>query len=131
MPIHVGWGNHEETFVVWRFEEPWTKEEFIRYFEISSTMLANKPYMVDIILDLRRMKSTLNLPELLRYAIRNASANRGILVFISPSDFYRQLFLVSGLAHLSQLIHFVNSVDEAYQIVYAAQAQRDYPFAID
>jgi tRNA A37 threonylcarbamoyladenosine dehydratase len=52
MPIHVGWGNDQKSYTVFRFDGTWTWEEYYKSIAEAYELVKDCPYTVNILLDL-------------------------------------------------------------------------------
>ena len=118
--INFGWGDYDKTYCVLSFEGHWTIEEFIDSVGFVHTELNNPFKTINIMIDLRHSDAP---PEDIM-TVTNAYAEpppsfKGRAIVIYKAVLWKRLYdlmLENGQYHALD-IHFVKSVDEAYQLL--------------
>lgn len=125
--IKVDWGDHEETIIVWHFDDAWSAEDYAIAWWQSNQFAMSKPHKVNILTDLRRTgKIAPNLlPTLLSY-LPDQSPNIGLSVMITHPENRSWAWLYGVLENFykrPETVRFVEQVDEAYALVEETPAQ--------
>lgn len=134
MGMSVDWGNYEETILVIKPALRWTHEDYRREITHILDALHNKPYSVDLIIDLRQvMHNPPNLINICRDARLRLKEFDNLIVVISNNRFWQTLnnTVIRQMPNAEVNVFFTRSVDEAYRAIEDIQQTRDYPFDDD
>ena len=134
MGMSVDWGNYEETILVIKPTLRWTHEDYRREITHILDALHNKPYSVDMIIDLRQvMHNPPNLINICRDARLRFKEFDNLIVVISNNRFWQTLnnTVIRQMPNAEVNVFFTRSVDEAYRAIEDIQQTRDYPFDDD
>jgi len=125
--VHVGWGNEEETFLVWKFHDGWTEQNYYESHLVLMELAAAKEHPIGIIVDLRHViKAPPNVMTIVRHIAAKRPANIGQMVLLVASAFWQRIFdMERNIApHAWDFTHhFAKTVDEAYQLIESANQQ--------
>lgn len=91
--MRLKWLDTEENTMQWSIEGDWTGEEHLQTFENWKNLASNKPYVVDLILDMRllgRMPS--NALSLAWHTILQRPQNIGVTIIVSDHRLVRTLY---------------------------------------
>lgn len=121
--ITVDWGSVDETFIVFKIEGKWTLSEYVKASQRAIAMLGEKPYCVNIIIDMQRAAPPpLGILNVGVQMGQKVPADAGIMVVLSKNRLWRTIINtirhvhgVSAIEHLD--LHFTSSVNEAYSLV--------------
>jgi len=134
MGMSIDWGNYEETILVVKPALRWTHEDYRREMTRAIDAMHNKPYPVDMIIDLRQvMHNPPNLINICRDARLRLKEFDNLIVVISNNRFWQTLnnTVIRQMPNAEVNVFFTRSVDEAYRAVEDAQQARDYPYDDD
>jgi hypothetical protein len=128
MSISVDWGDAEETIIVWKFEQGWTRGDYYRAYHHFCKLIKQSNQVVNVIADVRRaLPAPGSSLSILRHAIINRHSQVERVAVITVSTFPQQLF---ALVHRQlpgdwfDKYQFTDSVDEAYEWV---KTEAEYP----
>ena len=119
MSAQVKWFNANQTVLQVSYGERWTAHEFHETFEEIENFLRQKPYPVDLLVDLRpTLEYPRNLFGLARKTLRDRIPNMGQVVVVTDDIFWHRLYptLQTIIPKLQQLT-FVESIEEAKEIL--------------
>ena len=119
MTAQVSWFNDKQTVLKVCYGEGWTERDFHQVFVEIESYLQQKPYPVDLIVDLRpTIEYPRNLFGLARKTLRDRIPNMGQVVVVTDDLFWHRLYptLQTIIPKLQQLT-FVESIEEAKEIL--------------
>jgi len=121
MSIHIGWGNHEETVIIWKFMGNWDSVEFRSGIEQSVQLLKSVQHHVNIIFDMQlAQKRNQNLVSLKRAFSRHMPDNLEKIVVLANTIYWQRIF-----SSVNQVIYdherlnliYTQDVNEAYALL--------------
>jgi hypothetical protein len=129
MPITVDWGDFEETILIWKIEGNWNIDDYLAARDYALIMVQHRAgVIVDVIADMRRSAlMPQNIAWVIRDSLEIAQFNRGVVAVITPTSYWTQLVKTLQKTYFRTVkfpIYFVNTVDEAYELVDEVQMQR-------
>lgn len=118
--ITVGWGNAEETMLVWRFDDHWTFKDIFRAAKRSRHMIRDTQSSAYLMVDMRQSRSWDSMMLLLSHAAatqRTFKPQR--VVIISANPIYKQLWKTAQRMYgvVDYPVYFVKTVDDAYRFM--------------
>ncbi len=119
MTAQVSWFNDKQTVLKVCYGEGWTERVFHQVFVEIESYLQQKPYPVDLIVDLRpTIEYPRNLFGLARKTLRDRIPNMGQVVVVTDDLFWHRLYptLQTIIPKLQQLT-FVESIEEAKELL--------------
>jgi hypothetical protein len=124
--IHIDWGDHTQTLLVWDFEPEWTIDQFVAAVNRTRKLIRETSRTIDIIVDLRPIHI---IPLSARYITRHVLADKacyqGTIIIITDIMDIQPLYeyLTRGEEQPFH-IYFVNGVDKAYLVLEAVRSTR-------
>ena len=120
MPTQVIWDNPEKTIIRHVYIGNATVTDYMAVAQLSAAMLNTVPYPVDIIITLINVHA--NSDGFLRgahYANKIIPKNQRLVVMVNADVHMRGLvnMVAKFTPKLSEQTHFVNTLDEAYQLI--------------
>ena len=120
MSIHVDWGNHEETIVVWKFSREWESKDYMQALSKTSTLLRHTTQNINLICDIRlSVQRASNLLVLARLVTQHRPPHIGVMTIIVANEFWKNMadILTRQRSGRPLPVYFVETVDEAYDLV--------------
>ena len=123
--IKVDWGNHEETLIVWHFDDKWYADDYAWALRYTNYLAMTKPHTVNIIMDLRRTETlATNLLQTILDNLPDKSPNLHVSVLITTNTAWKTMYnIILNIYKQDIDVRFVDSVDEAYDLVEQKQPQ--------
>jgi len=120
--ISVGWGNQEETILIFRIVNQYNKEEYITSIIKLFNHLCSKDHPVHILLDLQNSINFINdFLKLIRVEFPPEICNGALLIVIKRYSSWADLCDAIKLhyKHNAQglQLHFVDTAEDAYQLL--------------
>jgi hypothetical protein len=120
--------DDEKTVMFWRYEAPWTWDEYYQAQDAAWKMLDTVKYKVDGIMD---MSQSFTLPSGAmthsREALAHAHANTGLVVIVGANHFLRAIFNLLNTVYNPIVkkvnIVMVSTLQEAYVLIRKHQAR--------
>jgi hypothetical protein len=127
MPIHVEWGNTEQTVLNFTFVSPWTWDEFYEMQNQVTALCSGITYVVDAIADVSAGRAL--PPNALTHLSKAAAKippDQGVLTAVGIDSFMRNMIdmALAKSPHLRGRLKLVDSLDEAYATIAEIQAER-------
>lgn len=127
MPILVEWKGDEKTILLLTFPPRWNWNEFQEATERTATFIAEVRHTIDIILDLKNSSVPISGSpfEAGNAFFKSMPANRGVIIIVT-NTFIRSLASIFKTIdrEFGALLYPVDSLDEAFSVAAAQQAQR-------
>lgn len=122
MPIHLNWGDVDETFLILNFDGQWSGEDLYTNIKDFFERVATKDHPIELMVDMRQsLAPPQHLVTMLRSIInRPHDGNVKRVVVIVNSNFWQRIFSViakSVQRNISKKVTFVETVDEAYSML--------------
>jgi hypothetical protein len=119
MPIEVFWGNPEQTIVCSRFGETWTLEDSHHMIDEMHRLTSSVSQTVHNILDFTDSRvSPTRLLTSGSHIEKRTVPNSGISVIVKANGFVKAMAqLITKMFMKDTKIHFVDSLDDAYDII--------------
>lgn len=117
--IKVDWGDHEETLIVWHFDDQWYAEDYACAIHQTNLLAMTKPHTVNIIMDLRRTSTLASrLLQTILDTLPDKSPNLYLSVMITTNKAWQTLFnIITCIYRRESDVRFVDTVDAAYSLV--------------
>lgn len=128
MNIIVDWGDADETLWIWRFVGTWTANDFKQALHTAQTAFVSKTHPIDVIVDIRQSQAVpKNLLALVRIGIQPIYHHNGSAIIVTESRFWKKIHdLAVSLFFEGKPtgIHFVRTIDQAYDLLGNIRYQR-------
>jgi hypothetical protein len=129
MKIDVLWDNEEHTILRRVYHAPYTLKEYHQAIDRGNDMIASVAHKVDILVELRNYSPTHppgTLSKMLKYADKYRLPNEGVMIFVMPKEFHRQVnfAIITRISNkpASQYFH-VETLEEAYALIHGIRQQ--------
>ncbi|MEM9951887.1 MAG: hypothetical protein AAF846_09820 [Chloroflexota bacterium] len=125
--LEYGWGDYEETYMVVRFHEYWTVEDYVQCVISVSSKLMQLDHEINFIVDLRHSAAPpATVFSVITRSISQRPKNVGRVVVVTTTPLWKRVYgtLINyQVDHDNKLnIRFVMSMDEAYSLILSARA---------
>ncbi|MEO1286219.1 MAG: hypothetical protein AAFV93_00520 [Chloroflexota bacterium] len=123
--LEYGWGDYEETFMVIRFHEYWTVEDYVQCIIGVSSKVVQLDHDINFIVDLRYSATPVaSVFPLVVRSIMQRPRHVGRVVVVASTPIWRRLYNTMISPKLADTfdIRFVMSMDEAYSLILSAGA---------
>lgn len=120
MPISVDWGNADKTYTVFTFQGKWTWEEYHAAIEKGVDMVSDKPYVVNILIDM--LDCNLfpnNMLSHFNTSMRQPPKKFDLAIVVSTSGFIQAIANIIGLFPTSKNTQFkvVKTLEEGHRLL--------------
>ncbi|MDQ7025774.1 MAG: hypothetical protein Q9P01_03995 [Anaerolineae bacterium] len=125
--MQLKWLTYDEKVMHWSIEGDWTASDYNQTFKNWKNFATNKPYTVDLIMDMRhagRMPS--NMTSLAWQSVLNRPQNLGVTLIVTKSKLLRTVYksMTQIYGGHDSVIIFSADWDGALEILEAAQSSR-------
>ena len=100
MPIQVSWGSAQKTYTLFRFESPWTWQEYYQSLDTARALVGDLPYVVNTLVDISECRLfPQNLLSNASSTLKLASREADIIVVVTTSH------LIEALLHTLEKLY--------------------------
>ena len=119
MPIEVSWGNPQKTIIHSTLNEIWTLEHGHNMIDEMYKLTSSVNHTVHVILDFTNSQSSpAKLLSAGNHIEKRSSPNMGVTIIVKANGFIKAISqLIMKLFVRDGKLYFVDTLDEAYQIV--------------
>jgi hypothetical protein len=119
MPIVVTWGNPEKTIIVSAFNGEWMLEDSHNMIDEMYKMTSSVTHTVHVVLDFTNsLSSPAKMLSSGSHIEKRKSSNSGVSIIVKANGFIKAITqLIMKLFVSNGKLYFVDTLDEAYQIV--------------
>jgi hypothetical protein len=119
MPIAVAWGDVSKTIIVSTFKGEWTLEDSHNMIDEMYQLTSSVNHIVHVVLDFTdSLSSPAKMLSSGSHIEKRSSPNSGLSVIVKANGFIKAISqLIMKLFVRNGKLYFVDTVDEAYQII--------------
>lgn len=127
MPVNVFWDNDEKTIIRAVYEGKLTAEDYYRAIDQVVDLMKSVSHEVHNIYHRKQIRSApRNLLQIMQYAQQRLPKNIGLRIVIGGNQVTRTFVNIGRVIapHLTEGAYFVDSVEEAHQLIRQQWAER-------
>ena len=120
--ISLGWGNADDTILVWRVENHWNYDAFVQALDTTHQLMVSRGYPIDVLIDLQAsVHAPNNILDVILAGLRNIPYNTRRVAIIGASQTCVKLYntAIQNYNLPDVEIYFTTDANEAYDLIYA------------